>query len=216
MRQYNDQMIRSFVFLLALAGAVAVGATQSPASIDPPLLERARALHRQVPLIDGHNDFPWALREKSPGRDLNVLDLRVSQPSIMTDIPRLRAGGVGGQFWSVYVPAYVSGPESRHRNPRADRCRPSDGRTLSRYLCARADRGRCRAGVQERTHRVADRDGGRPLDRFVGGDATHDVRARRPLHDADPQPQHPMGRRRDGYARVWRPHRLSAKRSSTR
>ena len=105
MRQYNDQMIRSFVFLLALAGAVSVGATQSPASIDPPLLERARALHRQVPLIDGHNDFPWALRKKSPGRDLNVLDLRVSQPSIMTDIPRRRAPRVGGPFWCGYGPA---------------------------------------------------------------------------------------------------------------
>jgi membrane dipeptidase len=73
------------------------------------LLERAKALHRQVPLIDGHNDFPWALREKSPARDLNVLDLTVSQPSIMTDIPRLRAGGVGGQFWSVYVPVSMQG-----------------------------------------------------------------------------------------------------------
>jgi len=76
------------------------------------LLERAKALHHQVPLIDGHNDFPWTLREKSPARDLNVLDLAVSQPSIMTDIPRLRAGGVGGQFWSVYVPASMKGDEA--------------------------------------------------------------------------------------------------------
>jgi membrane dipeptidase len=75
---------------------------------DTALLERARALHKQVPLIDGHNDYPWALREKAE-RDLEKLDITRSQPSIMTDIPRLRAGGVGGQFWSVYVPAELQG-----------------------------------------------------------------------------------------------------------
>jgi membrane dipeptidase len=72
------------------------------------LLDRARALHKQVPLIDGHNDYPWALRENAQ-RDLDKLDITKSQPSLMTDIPRLRAGGVGGQFWSVYVPADLQG-----------------------------------------------------------------------------------------------------------
>ena len=76
------------------------------------LVERARALHRSVPLIDGHNDYPWALREKSPGRDLMVLDIARPQPTIMTDIARLRAGGVGGQFWSVYVPSSMQGKEA--------------------------------------------------------------------------------------------------------
>ena len=73
------------------------------------LVARARALHRQSPLIDGHNDYPWALREHDPARDLATLDIRQPQPSIMTDIPRLRAGGVGGQFWSVYVPVELQG-----------------------------------------------------------------------------------------------------------
>ncbi len=72
------------------------------------LLERARALHKQTPLIDGHNDYPWALREKAQ-RNLQKLDISRPQPSIMTDIARLRAGGVGGQFWSVYVPADLAG-----------------------------------------------------------------------------------------------------------
>jgi membrane dipeptidase len=70
---------------------------------------RAKALHKQVPLIDGHNDYPWALRENNIERDINKLDIRVPQPSIHTDIPRLHAGGVGGQFWSVYVPASMRG-----------------------------------------------------------------------------------------------------------
>jgi membrane dipeptidase len=72
-------------------------------------LARARALHKQTPLIDGHNDYPWALRENNVERDINRLDIRMPQPSIHTDIPRLREGGVGGQFWSVYVPASLEG-----------------------------------------------------------------------------------------------------------
>ena len=79
------------------------------ASAQSNLLDRARALHRQALLIDGHNDYPWALREHDPARDLDKLDIRTSQPSIMTDIPRLKAGGVGGQFWSVYVPSTLQG-----------------------------------------------------------------------------------------------------------
>ncbi len=72
------------------------------------LLRRARALLKKSPLIDGHNDYAWALREKG-ARDLSKFDISKPQPSLMTDIQRLRAGGVGGQFWSVYVPAELAG-----------------------------------------------------------------------------------------------------------
>jgi membrane dipeptidase len=82
--------------------------TDTTSQGDAALLERAKEIHRQVPLIDGHNDYPWALRENA-GRDLDKLDISNPQPSIMTDIGRLRAGGVGGQFWSVYVPADMQG-----------------------------------------------------------------------------------------------------------
>ena len=74
------------------------------------MLERAKKLLRDSPVIDGHNDYPMAVREKAEG-DLNKLDIRVSQPTIMTDIPRLTAGGVGAQFWSVYVPAPAPGQD---------------------------------------------------------------------------------------------------------
>ena len=85
------------------------GLSQQPN--DAALLDRARALQKQTPLIDGHNDYPWALREKAE-RNLEKLDIAKSQPSIMTDIARLKAGGVGGQFWSVYVPAELAGEKA--------------------------------------------------------------------------------------------------------
>jgi membrane dipeptidase len=90
------------------AAAAAASSGQSTNTADTALLARARALQKQTPLIDGHNDYPWALRETAQ-RDFSRLDISRPQPSIMTDIPRLRAGGVGGQFWSVYVPAELAG-----------------------------------------------------------------------------------------------------------
>lgn len=59
-------------------------------------------------IIDGHNDLPWAMRELCH-YDFEIADLSVGVPSIQTDIPRLRAGEVAGQFWSVYVPSTLSG-----------------------------------------------------------------------------------------------------------
>ncbi len=94
--------MRSIPMVLVLAALVQTSPAPSA------LLERARALHKQSPLIDGHNDYPWELREKA-ARDLDRLDISRPQPSIMTDIARLRAGGVGGQFWSVYVPGEMLG-----------------------------------------------------------------------------------------------------------
>ena len=64
--------------------------------------ERALAIHRSAPVIDGHNDLPWAMRQIK-GR-FDSADIDKQQLGLHTDIPRLRAGGVGAQFWSVYVP----------------------------------------------------------------------------------------------------------------
>lgn len=95
--------------LAALALTVtAAGATIVATGQDVPLLDRARALHRQVPMFDGHNDYPWEVREKA-GKDASRLDIRGAQPGTMTDIPRLRRGGVGAQFWSVYIPVGLAG-----------------------------------------------------------------------------------------------------------
>ena len=69
-----------------------------------PVVDRARAILRDAPLIDGHNDLAIALRERV-GLHISTVDLRTHVDGLDTDIPRLRAGGVGGQFWSVWVPA---------------------------------------------------------------------------------------------------------------
>jgi membrane dipeptidase len=64
---------------------------------------RARDLLRRFPLIDGHNDLPWVLRE------LGGVNLAEPVAGTHTDLPRLAAGGVGAQFWSVFVPASIGG-----------------------------------------------------------------------------------------------------------
>jgi membrane dipeptidase len=70
---------------------------------------RAVAILKTVPLIDGHNDIPDAIRGRG---GLDSVNLAVSQPRLMTDIARLRRGAVGGQFWAAYVPVTTmdSGP----------------------------------------------------------------------------------------------------------
>jgi membrane dipeptidase len=74
----------------------------------------------KTPLIDGHNDLPWEIRDRfksDPGAvnlaaDTQHLALQEGQAALMTDIPRLRAGHVGAQFWSVWVPVNVPGLEA--------------------------------------------------------------------------------------------------------
>jgi len=92
---------------LTASALVVLAMTVATAQTD--YLARARALHKQSLLIDGHNDYPWALREHDAARSLDTLDISRPQPSIMTDIARLKEGGIGGQFWSVYTPVELQG-----------------------------------------------------------------------------------------------------------
>ncbi|MFB8354617.1 dipeptidase [Streptomyces niveus] len=72
-------------------------------------LEQARELLEDFPVVDGHNDLPWALREQVR-YDLDRRDIADDQSAhLHTDIPRLRSGGVGAQFWSVYVRSDMAG-----------------------------------------------------------------------------------------------------------
>ncbi|QLE72347.1 membrane dipeptidase [Streptomyces rectiverticillatus] len=77
------------------------------------LLDRARELLASHPVVDGHNDLPWALRQQVR-YDLDRRDIARDQSAtgLHTDLPRLRAGGVGAQFWSVYVRTDLAGDEA--------------------------------------------------------------------------------------------------------
>jgi membrane dipeptidase len=89
----------SVALALALLSSVPLAAQPSPA-------DRARALRVLAahPVFDGHNDLPWRIREdKAHPGDVAAYDLRTKTPG-MTDLPRLKAGHVGAQFWSVYIP----------------------------------------------------------------------------------------------------------------
>lgn len=92
--------IRATLVAALLVLPQALAAQQTP---DPRLLERARAILDQVPIIDGHNDLPSELLDRADGNPARY-DLMQRQDSFfMTDIPRLRAGRVGAQFWSAYI-----------------------------------------------------------------------------------------------------------------
>ena len=94
---------RSGLLLLALL----VTSASAAAAQSDPTLERARKLLRSVPLIDGHNDLAWEIREsKTAPMDVAAYDLRTRTPG-HTDLERLKAGQVGAQFWSIYVPGEV-------------------------------------------------------------------------------------------------------------
>lgn len=100
--------MRSSLLLVILLVSSSCTVADARQAADRALSERADELMKTTPLIDGHNDLPWAMREGS-WYDFDAVDIRRPQPQLMTDIDRLRAGRVGGQFWSVYVPASLQG-----------------------------------------------------------------------------------------------------------
>ena len=112
------------VLLASLAGL----APPARAAEDTALLHARELLARTI-LVDGHNDLPWAIRsdKKSPG-DVVAYDLR-SRTAGQTDLPRLRAGGVGAQFWSVYIPGELPNGLARTQLEQIDLAR----RVVARY-----------------------------------------------------------------------------------
>ncbi len=99
----NGKELRLKVSMIAVA--IALCSSQSVHSQDNryQVSRRAGEIHAQGYVFDGHNDLPWELRAKAP-KLFDDIDIAQPQPSLHTDIPRLRAGNVGAQFWSVFVP----------------------------------------------------------------------------------------------------------------
>jgi membrane dipeptidase len=94
-------MRRAALLALLTLGAAPLRA-QAPVAPDPKLLARAERILARVPVIDGHNDLPSELLDRFGG-DPYAAHLDTGQPALQTDLPRLRAGRVGAQFWSAYV-----------------------------------------------------------------------------------------------------------------
>src|SRR4051794_36743148 len=91
-------------WLLALFAVAPLYAQQNEKHAPIVVSERASQIQAEAILIDGHNDLPWKIRERGSPSFEN-LDIAKPQAGLHTDIPRLRAGGVKAQFWSVYVPS---------------------------------------------------------------------------------------------------------------
>jgi membrane dipeptidase len=104
--------------LLGTLALLCLAWTEAPADVD--INARIDRVLAETPLIDGHNDLPWAIRERfrgDPGAvnlsaDTSHLPPPPDGAPLMTDIPRLRAGRVGAQFWSVWVPVEMRGLEA--------------------------------------------------------------------------------------------------------
>jgi membrane dipeptidase len=97
-------LAKALSLLLFLGAARPLQSQAAPLPPDDQYLARAKRILRQTPLIDGHNDLPWRIREDSVARgNVDAYDLRRPTPG-HTDLARLRKGMVGAQFWSVYTP----------------------------------------------------------------------------------------------------------------
>jgi membrane dipeptidase len=97
----NRIMLRLFISTIVLTAAFSLSAQDAH-------MAKAMRVLRTTPLVDGHNDLPWAIRI-NPGApmDVNAYDLTKRTPG-HTDVARLRAGMLGAQFWSVYIPGEVA------------------------------------------------------------------------------------------------------------
>jgi membrane dipeptidase len=95
---------------LLLCAMFAIFVAPAQAQIDPATQVRIDRILKSTPLIDGHNDVPWELRENHKSSVEGLAANSDKRPSpMMTDMARLRKGRVGGQFWSVYLPSGFTG-----------------------------------------------------------------------------------------------------------
>src|SRR4029079_10399861 len=101
--------MKTSTFLLALFLFASIAFAQ-----DDSYLKQAREILREVPLIDGHNDLPWTIKEnvKNHLAQVDLNDTTKLKTPFQTDIARLRTGMIGGQFWSVYVPVELKGADA--------------------------------------------------------------------------------------------------------
>jgi hypothetical protein len=160
--------------------------------------DRIRTLLANAPVVDGHNDLAWELRQRVR-YDLDTIDIAEDQSvtGLHTDIPRLRAGGVGAQFWSVYVPSKASNPVTATME-QIDAVRMMVARYPTDFVLATSadDMETARAsGIG--ADRLSDRDGGWTQHRLLTRCPADAACPGRPLSDVDPLREHALGGQRD-------------------
>jgi len=113
--RYHMRVPAAAILILAASIEASAQATVTPSKTQPADANMARALRvlRTSPVMDGHNDLPWRIREDSVHpHDVEGYDLRKRTPG-MTDLARLKQGHVGAQFWSIYIPGERDDPAYR-------------------------------------------------------------------------------------------------------
>jgi membrane dipeptidase len=101
------RLLAAAILVSATAAFASDSGAQTPSASTDPNMARARRVLSSTPLIDGHNDLPWAIREsKTAPHDVEAYDLR-KKTSGHTDLARLKKGMVGAQFWSIYIPGEI-------------------------------------------------------------------------------------------------------------
>ena len=173
---------------------------------------------RKAILFDGHNDLPWAIRQlkDAPG-DVDAYDIREHAPAGgQTDIPRLREGGVGAVFWSVYTPGEAAGDFAKTQLEQIDIARRVIANYPDTFTLASTAADIRAAKAAGKIGGMLGAEGGHAIEDSLGAPA-HVLRPRRALHDADAQQAPVLGRLRDGsFPGPRRAHASSASRSSSR
>ena len=167
--------MRRCLLLLAL---FAVSASTAAAQAAP--LERAKRVLRDAPLIDGHNDVVWEIRtSKTAPFDVDAYDLRTRVPG-HTDFDRLAAGGVGAQFWSIYVPGDIEGGRyARTQLEEFDLARRMVAKYPDRFVLAGSSADIDRAVKERKVASLLGMEGGHAIENSLGAlRAYYDLGAR--------------------------------------
>lgn len=108
-------LLKKLFLLAVMLGGLNVLRGADPFNRGPVIVsERASEIHKRSFVFDGHNDLPWEIRTKG-SRNFQALDISRPQPKLHTDIARCKLGGLGAQYWSVYVPSDTAYDGSAHQ-----------------------------------------------------------------------------------------------------
>lgn len=169
-------MRHACALLLALGLTAAAHAADAPADA---ALKHAKALLDKVPLVDGHNDLPWSIREsKEHPMDVDAYDLRKPNTE-QTDLARLKEGRVAVQFWSVFVPGELKQGWARTQLEQIDLTKRMIARYPERLVLATRSSDIAKARKARKVASFIGMEGGHVLENSLGAlRAYYDLGAR--------------------------------------